>query len=190
MRIEVPVLARISCMSLVLCGGVVQAATLEVDYVAPATGAPLVVSAPERTSTPLVVSILQGGKAKTAAVLGTGLYRMKAIIADGRLHPKVASNPKAKALPSEEALLVPMGEPTKFVVRSHDELVSGGPFGSYTTASCATPFVFVAREGYRYKATYIRTSEFCSLLVTERASDPADAPEIALISLEPASAAR
>jgi hypothetical protein len=45
MRIEVPVLVRIVCMTLVLCGGVVQAATLEVDYVTPAAGAPSVVSA-------------------------------------------------------------------------------------------------------------------------------------------------
>jgi hypothetical protein len=169
---------------------VAQAATFEVDYVTPATGAPLVVSAPDPTSTPLVVYILQGGKAKTAAVLGTGLYRVKAIIADGRLHPKVASNPKAKALPSEAALLVTMGEPTKFVVRSHDELVSGGPFGSYTTASCAAPFIFIAREGYRYKATYTKTSEACALLVTERANEPADSPETALTSLEQANAAK
>jgi hypothetical protein len=190
MRIEVSELVRISCMSLVLCSGVVQAATFEVNYVTPTKGAPLVVSAPEPTSTPLVVYILQGGQAKTAAVLGTGLFRMKSIIADGRLHPDVANNPKAKALPSEATLLVRMGEPTKFVVRSHDELVSGGPFGPYTTASCATPFMFVAREGYQYRATYAKTTESCSLLVTERAIDPADAPEVALNSLEPANAAK
>jgi hypothetical protein len=79
---------------------------------------------------------------------------------------------------------VPTGERAKFVIRSHDEVVSGGPFGAYTTASCAAPFVFLAREGYRYKAIYTRTSSGCALQVTERAMEPADSPEAVLASLE------
>jgi len=170
---------------LFLTSGVAQAVdTLEVNYVTPATGAPLLVSAPEPTTTPLVVFVLQDNAGKTAAVLGNGLYRMNRIIANGRLHPKVASNPKAKALPSEAELLVQTGKLTTFVVRSHDEVVSGGVFGSYTTASCATPFTFMARDGFRYRAVYTRTSENCALLVTERAVEPADSPETRLSSLE------
>jgi hypothetical protein len=160
------------------------AATFEVDYQPPATGALMTVSAPEPTTTPLVVFINRGGKISTAAVLGTGLYRLGRIIANGRMHPKVASNPKAKALPSDAEFLVPVGERILFVIRSHDELSTGGPFIGYTTVSCATPFAFVAREGYRYKATYSKTATACTLHVTERAVEPAGSPETSLTSLE------
>jgi hypothetical protein len=175
--------ACVACV--VVASGPARADKFEVNYVAPAAGATLVVSAPAPTSTPLNVYILQDGKPRTAAVLGNGLYRLKAIIADGRLHPKVASHPKAKALPTEAELLVPFGETTKFVVRSHDELVSGGPFGAYTTASCATPFVFQPREGFRYHATYTRSAQSCELRVTERGLQSPDSAETLLTSLEP-----
>jgi hypothetical protein len=160
------------------------AATFEVDYQPPPTGVTLAVSAPEPTTTPLVVFINNDGKVSTAAVLGTGLYRLGRLIANGRMHPKVASNPKAQALPSDAEFLVPTSGRVLFVIRSHDELSTGGPFIGYTTVSCATPFAFIPREGYRYKATYTKTETSCTLLVTERAAEPADAPETPLTSLE------
>lgn len=160
------------------------AKTFEVDYQPPVSGVALLVSAPEPTTTPLVVFVKRDGKPRTAAVLGTGLYRLGRIIANGAMHPTVASNPKAKALPSEAEFLVPLGEVLTFVVRSHDELASGGPFTFYTTVSCAAPFTFIPREGFRYKAVYTRTKADCSLLVTERAVEPSDAPETPLASIE------
>lgn len=181
---------RVAWLTIPLSLGTASAADFKVNYLPPATGALLTVSAPMHTSTPLVVTISIDGKPKTAAVLGNGLYRMKAIIADGTMHPDVAANPKAQPLPSQADLLVPFGQRISLIVRSHDEVVGGGGGGSYTLASCTTPFVLEPREGFAYKATYLKDANGCALSVTERAADPPDAPESPLASLDVAGGAR
>lgn len=166
-----------------------SSATLEINYQPPATGASLALSAPDPTSTPLIVELIIDGKVKTAAVLGKGLWRNKSIIADERSHPKVAQNPKSKPLPSEAEFLVPVGTKLVIWVRSHPELVGGG-IGGGTVATCTTPFVFLPREGFRYIARWHWVADGCAFAVSEKALEPADAPEVPLVSLAPADAGK
>jgi len=163
---------------------VAQADTFEVDYQSPASGAALLVSAPDPATTPIVIELVIDGKRNTAAVLGNGLWRYKSIIADASKHPKVAQNPKARALPSEAELLVPVDKNILLIARSHAELVGSN------IQTCTIPFTFKPREGFRYVARWKVTQDGCLFGVFEKALEPADAAETPLTSLEQAGAAK
>ncbi len=165
-------------LSAVLLTRAQAADTFLVNYQAPASGAAVMVSAPDPASTPIVIELIIDGKMSTAAVLGSGLWRYKAIIADARRHPKIAQNPKSTPLPSEAEFLVPLDKTIVLSARSHAELVGSD------IRTCTVPFAFKPREGFRYIGRWKVTPEGCVFDVFEKALEPADAPETPLISLE------
>ena len=155
----------------------VGAATLDITYQPPATGVSVKVSAPDPTTTPIVIDVVIDGKMTTAAVLALGWYRYKAIVADGARNQKIAQNPKATAFPSEAEFLVPVDKTVVLVAHSHGELVGTD------IKTCTVPFAFKAREGYRYSAHWQVTQEGCRFGMTEQALQPADSPVVPLVSL-------
>lgn len=161
---------------LLLTAGTAWAETFEVTYKAPASGVSVSVNAPQTVTAPLLVAVCLTGDCQTAAVLGNGLYRVGGFISIA--NPKIVKNPKAKALPSSADVLVPVDVPVAITVRSNGELK-----GSYIV-SCGVPFAFKPRQGYRYTATWTANSEACGIRMTERANEPADAPEVELTPLD------
>lgn len=161
-----------------------QADNFLVNYQPPASGATVMVSAPDAATTPIVIELIIDGKMNTAAVLGNGLWRYKAIIADARRHPKIAQNPKATPLPSEAEFLVPLDKTVVLSARSHAELVGSD------IRTCSVPFAFKPREGFRYIGRWKVTPEGCVFGVFEKALEPADAPETPLTSLEQSESAK
>jgi hypothetical protein len=155
-----------------------KAHTFKTDYQAPSTGVPVQVSAPDPTSTPIIIEIIVDGEIRTAAVLARNWWRYKAIVADGTRHPKIAQNPKAEPLPWEAEFLVPANQRISLIARSHGELVGSN------IRTCKVPFVFEARAGFRYSAQWQVTKEGCRFGVLERPVEPADAPAVPLTSLE------
>jgi hypothetical protein len=151
--------------------------TSEATYQPPESGASLTVSAPGPTSTPIYFQIIDGEKVKTVAVLAPGWWELNGGMSDGARWPKIAANPKAKPLPSEAELLVPVDQMLVLIVTSHRELVRTN------VRSCSIPFRFIPRDGFRYIARWEKTKESCFLGVFERALEPADAPEVPLTSL-------
>ena len=156
-----------------------HAATLDITYQPPATGVSVKVSAPDPTTTPIVIDVVIDGKMSTAAVLALGWYRYKAIVADGARNQKIAQNPKATALPSEAEFLVPVDKTVMLVAHSHGELVGTD------IKTCTVPFIFKSREGYRYTAHWQVTKDGCRFGMTEQPLEPADAPVTPLVTLQP-----
>jgi hypothetical protein len=160
-----------------LVAGPACAENFEVDYKPPAAGASVTVSAPDPTSTPIVINVLIDGVSSKAAVLASGWYRYKAIVADGARNAKIAQNPKSIALPSEAEFLVPLDKTVILTAGSHAEAVGTN------IQTCTIPFIFKPRDGYRYIARWKMTSDGCLFGVSEKALEPADAPEVSLVSL-------
>ena len=99
--------------------------------------------------------------------MGEGLYRTGRFIAVG--NAKIAADPKAVRLPSAAEVLVSSDADVVIRVRSHAELVSGGPMSSsYTVSSCSAPVSFSPKPGNTYEALWAMTPETCGLTLRRR----------------------
>lgn len=158
---------NVFALSLVCVSTVASAETFEADYKPPSAGVTLRFSAPQRTRTPLLAEVCVDGKWKVAAVLGEGLYRTGRLIVVE--NEKIAANPKAVRLPSSADVLVSSDADVAIRVRSHAELVSGGPMStSYALSSCSAPVSFSPKPGNTYEALWAMTPQACGLTLRRR----------------------